>query len=285
MDEYLATNRRHWDELVDLNARSSFYDLDGFKRGASSLTAIGASSLTTIEIGELGEVTGRTLLHLQCHFGMGTLSWARLGAKVTGVDFSEPAIALARSLSRELSIPAAFICADVYDLPRALNRTFDIVFTSYGVLCWLPNLARWGSLIAHFLSPGGTFYIVEDHPFAGIFAYGRDAKGLQVESPYFGDRRPLKVDLDGYYADRDAKLANRVTYEWQHSLSDIVNALIHAGLRIEFLHEHAVGVWQRFPFMERGEDGLWRLPLELRDKVPLTFSLRATKPPRVGSTD
>lgn len=269
MEDFLATNRRHWDELVEINARSSFYDLESFKRGESSLT--------DVETEELGDVAGRTLLHLQCHFGMGALSWARLGAEVTGVDFSEPAIALARSLSHELNIPAEFVCSDVYELPRVLNRTFDIVLTSYGVLCWLPDLRRWGAVIAHFLRPGGTFYIVEDHPFAGVFSYGREATGLEVESAYFGDEQPVRDDEDGYYADRDAKLVNRVTYEWQHSLADVVNALIEAGLRIEFLHEHAVGVFQRFPFMEKGGDGLWRLPAELRDKIPLTFSLRATK--------
>src|SRR5437667_7511054 len=136
----IAANRRHWDEVVAIHARSAFYDLDGFKRGACALS--------DIELSEIGDVAGRTLLHLQCHFGMGSLSWARLGARVTAVDFSEQAIALARSLGEELGISAEFMCGNIYDLPRLLDRKFDVVFTSYGVLCWLPDLSDWGALIA-----------------------------------------------------------------------------------------------------------------------------------------
>jgi SAM-dependent methyltransferase len=264
----MAANRSHWNEVVPIHARSAFYDLDGFKRGATALT--------DIELSEIGDVAGRALLHLQCHFGMGSLSWARLGAQVTGVDFSEQAIALARSLGEELGIPAQFVCSNVYDLPRVLDRKFDVVFTSYGVLCWLPDLPAWGALIARYLEPGGTFYIVESHPFSHVFSSRRDAHGLEIEMPYFGDGPALASDGDGTYADWEAKLARRVTYEWQHSLADIVEALLGSGLRIEFLHEHPVGVWQQFPCMRQDEDGWWRLPEDLRDKVPLTFSLKAT---------
>jgi SAM-dependent methyltransferase len=269
MDPYIEANRRHWDELVDLNARSSFYDLEGFKRGNSALS--------DIEVRELGDVAGRTLLHLQCHFGMGSLSWARLGAHVTGVDLSEAAIILARSLSRELNVLAEFICANVYDLPKTLDRTYDIVFTSYGVVCWLPDLPAWARLIARYLRTGGTFYIVEDHPLVWMFPSGQDARELVVKHPYFPTQPLQSEEGDGYYADPDAHFVNDRRYEWQHTLSDIVNALIEAGLRVEFLHEHSVSVWRRFPFMEQDATGWWRLPERLRVSVPLTFSLRATK--------
>jgi len=274
MHDFVDANRRHWDELVDIHARSSFYDLAGFKEGGSTERR---SAFFKLEIQELGDVAGRTLLHLQCHFGMDTLSWARLGATVTGVDFSEESIALARSLSHELDIPAEFVCSDVYALPTVLDATFDVVYTSFGVLCWLPNLHDWAEVISHFLRPGGAFYIAEQHPFANIFSTRRAIDHLDIESSYFHSEHPRKFEGDGSYAAPDAKFTNDVTYEWQHSLSDVINALISAGLRIDFLHEHAFSSWRRFPFMAEGADGLWRLPEGLRDKLPLTFTLKATK--------
>jgi SAM-dependent methyltransferase len=161
MNEYLQANQKRWDQLADEHERSAFYDLAGFKAGKDRLRSI--------ELAELGQVSGKSLLHLQCHFGLDTLAWARRGATVTGVDFSPKAISLARSLSEELQIPAQFYCTDIYDLPQVLAGEFDIVFTSYGVLHGLPDLARWGEIIAHYLKPGGIFYIVEDYPFFRVF--------------------------------------------------------------------------------------------------------------------
>ncbi len=143
MDEYLKKNKELWNELTAIHAGSEFYDVDGFKRGKCSLSSI--------ELEELGDVSGKSLLHLQCHFGLDTLSWARLGARVTGVDFSDKAIDLARSLSRDLKIEADFVQSDIYDLPDNLDGEFDIVFTSGGVLPWLPDLKRWAEIITHFL--------------------------------------------------------------------------------------------------------------------------------------
>src|SRR5512136_2825848 len=139
-----------------IHVRSPFYDVAGFKAGKNSLKSV--------ELAEVGDVGGKRLLHLQCHFGMDTLSWARLGARVTGVDYAPQAIDLARELAREAGLEADFICASIYDLPERLTGTFDIVFTSYGVLCWLPDLPAWGRVIAHFLRPGGIFYIADGHP-------------------------------------------------------------------------------------------------------------------------
>ena len=268
MREEEKSNQAMWDDWAAAHAGSKFYDVAGFKAGKNSLSKI--------ELEELGDVNGKTLLHLQCHFGMDTLSWARLGAQVTGVDFSPKAIELAQALSQEIGASANFVCASIYDLPQALEGQFDIVFTSYGVLCWLSDLPRWGQVIAHFLKPGGVFYIADGHPFAMVFNNEPDAASLQVAYPYFHQDTPVSYQTEGSYAVGD--VGQRHTgFEWVHSLGDIINALLGAGLRLEYLHEFPFGFYQHFPFMRQGEDGSWRLP-ELSDSVPLVFSIRATKP-------
>ncbi len=238
------------------------YDLDGFKKGKSSLNFI--------ELEELGDVSGKSLLHLQCHFGMDSLSWARLGARVTGVDFSEEAITLARSLSKELNIKARFIHCNVYDLRRVLEEEFDIVYTSYGVLCWLPDLGEWGRITHHFLEKNGIFYMVEFHPIRSMF----DDEG-QMKEPYFHSDKPIRYEGTGTYADPSAPF-HHVTYEWLHSLADIVNALVAAGLNIEFLHEFPFSVYDDCPWLVQREDGLWYH--KNKDiKAPMTFSVKARK--------
>jgi SAM-dependent methyltransferase len=268
MDKYLKNNKALWNEITPIHAQSDFYDVEGFKNGRSSM-------LYPIEREEMGDISGKSLLHLQCHFGMDTLSWARLGAKVTGVDFSDKSIDLARSLSKELEIDAEFICSDIYDLPENLSGKFDIVYTSGGALCWLPDLKRWAEIIAHFLKPGGFFYILEGHPFMMVF-YGDspDATEPKVKNSYFHTPEPAKWDPEGDYAEPDA-VVSPGSYEWTHSMGDIINAIISAGLRIEFLHEFPVIFFKCLPFMERDDDGLWRIK---GDKIPLIFTLKATKP-------
>jgi SAM-dependent methyltransferase len=268
MREYLEANRMRWDELTPLHARSAFYDLEGLRAGGLTLMSL--------EREELGDVAGKSLLHLQCHFGLDTLSWARLGAQVTGVDFSGEAVNLARSLSDELGIDADFICSDLYDLPHVLTAQFDIVFTSYGVLSWLPDLSRWAEVIAHFLRPGGTFYIAETHPFALVFYDEDNAEGLEVFYPYFHATEPLRFEEEGSYAAPGAQVVHRVTYEWQHGLGDIINSLISAGLRIDFLHEFPCACYKMFPFLEQDENEWWRSK-ERDGSIPMTFSLKATK--------
>jgi SAM-dependent methyltransferase len=267
MDHFLRANQQHWDELVPIHAKSRFYDLAGFKAGATSLMRV--------EREEMVDVAGKSLLHLQCHFGMDTLSWARLGAHVTGADFSEPAIALARALGAELGIEARFVCANLYDLPDVLDDRFDVVYTSYGVLCWLPDLTRWARIVAHYLRPGGLFYIVEQHPLIDIFDDEKDTVDLRVAYPYFHKAEPLEWVSDGSYADAEARIEHQATFEWIHPMGDIVNALISAGLRIDFLHEFPFLEYERFPFMERGADGYWRIQGR-EQSVPLLFSLKAT---------
>ena len=168
-----------------------------------------------------------------------------------------------------------FLCCDIYDLPNILEGEFDIVFTSYGVLCWLPDIREWAKIIAHFLKPGGTSYIVESHPFNAVFENERDTTDLKVSYSYFHSSQPTRWEPDGSYADKDAKVMTP-TYEWTHSLGDIINALISAGLRIEFLHEFPYSGEDHYPFMEKGEDGWWRLKGS-KETIPLMFSLKATK--------
>lgn len=266
MEKYKQANRDLWNEWTQIHEKSEFYDVAGFKQGKLSLHSI--------EMEELRDVSKKSLLHLQCHFGLDTLSWARLGAKVTGVDFSDKAIALARSLSQELKIPATFICADVYKLPSILPQKFDIVFTSAGVLCWLPDIQQWAEIVAHFLKPGGIFYIREFHPFAQIFDDQEGLTDLRVAYHYFHSPEPMRCTVKGSYASRSATVSQTVAYEWAHSLSDILNALISAGLRIEFLHEFPYCTYQMYPFMEQSEDGHWRLK---NRNIPLMFSLKALK--------
>jgi SAM-dependent methyltransferase len=265
VDERIKTNLDKWNEVVEVHARAESYNLEGFRRGENVLFAT--------EIEEVGEVRGKSLLHLQCHFGLDTMSWARMGAKVTGLDFSEKAIVLARSLSSELSIAAKFVCANIYDAPSAVRGRFDIVFSSYGAITWLPDLKKWAQVIAHFVKPGGFFYIIDMHPFLSIFGDPTDPSQLRPEWSYF--REDVIVDPPGKdYADASF-VGHHDGHEWIHPVGAIVNSLIEAGLRIDFFHEFPFCVWQCLPLAERGPDGLWRVK---GDPIPLLFSVKATKP-------
>jgi SAM-dependent methyltransferase len=269
MDDYEEVNRRRWDELVPVHARSAFYDVAGFLAGQSTLRPL--------EVGELGDVAGKSLLHLQCHFGLDTLSWARRGARVTGVDFAPAAIDHARALAGQAGVQAEFVCARVQDLPRVLTCTFDIVFTSYGVLCWLPDLGPWARTIAHFLRPGGVFYMVEIHPFADVFDDRPDAVDLRPAYPYFPPPGPLTEDVPGSYADRTAAVRHTTAHVWVHPLGGVLTALLDAGLRLDFVHEFAQCVYAKFPGMTRDADGWYRLPPPY-DSLPLLFSVKAHRP-------
>ena len=269
MNEYTEANRQHWDEVVPAHVESRIYNVAAFKAGESKLKPV--------ELEELGDVRGKTLLHLQCHFGLDTLSWAREGAIVTGADFSDQAIGAARSLAAECGIDARFVASDIYSLPEKLEGEFDVVFTSYGVLCWLPDVPRWAHIAAHFVKPGGTFYIAEFHPVAGIFDDDPSVIDLHVRYPYFKLELPLRFDQAGTYADMTAQIEHRVTYEWTHPVSEVLTALIDAGLRIELFHEFPLTPWQFIPFMEAVDDSTFRLTKH-HGSIPLVYSIKATKP-------
>jgi SAM-dependent methyltransferase len=267
MEPTLEANRKMWDEFVFINSRSEMYQLEEFKKGMNKLNPL--------ERTEVGDVKGKSLLHLQCHFGMDTLSWARLGASVTGMDFSSKGIEMAKTLSSELHIPGRFICCNLYDLPDHLDEQFDIVYTSYGVLCWLPDLLRWAQIVARYLKLGGFFYITESHPFANVFDDEKDVKELKVRYPYFHSG-PMEFVADGSYADPVAKIPPHKEYEWMHGMGEIITSLCDAGLKIEFLHEFPYLCYAQLPFMEKGKDGNWRLPGS-EESIPFTFSLKASK--------
>ena len=256
-----------WDQCVGIHVKSKLYDVQGFKKGRCTLL--------DVEREEVGDVRGKSLLHLQCHFGLDTMSWARLGARVTGMDFSEKAIDTARSLANELDIPAEFLCCDLYELPRHLSGTFDIVFTTAGVLAWLPDLQGWAEVIAHFLKPNGVFYLREHHPCAGMFHDDQGVMEPRIRYPYFHTHEPLQCEGDGSYANPSADI-HVVSYEWFHSMGDIINSLIKADLRIEYLHEFDYCEIQSHPFLKHGKDGMWRYP-DVQGGMPLMLSIRAIK--------
>ena len=274
MDEYSEANRRHWDEVVPIHVSSEMYDVAGFKAGESRLKAV--------ELEELGVVRGKSLLHLQCQFGLDTLSWAREGAVVTGIDFSEAGIETARSLAAETGIDARFIVSDVFELPKNLDGTFDIVFTSYGALNWLQDMDAWARVAARFVRPGGTLYLAEFHPFASVFDDAPDVTELRVHYPYFASGEPVRSEDDGTYTNREASVENKLTYDWPHPISEVLTALIDAGLRIEFLHEFPFSTYQFLPFTEVVADKKVRLTKH-DGCVPLLYSIKATKPEALGS--
>ena len=259
-------NRATWDERTPVHVASDFYDVEGF--------VAGVSTLRSFEADELGPVAGRSLAHLQCHFGLDTLSWARLGASVSGLDFSAPAVAEARRLADRIGIPARFVEADVYDAVSALGQQFDIVYTGRGALNWLPDLGHWAQVVDQLLLPGGRFYVVEGHPSAWMLA----DDSLVVDFNYFDSGEPFVETDSRDYADPSAVLAASVTYEWPHPIGEVVTALADRGLRIEFLHEFKETGWRRWDFMEEvpGERRLFALPASM-PTVPLEYSLLATK--------
>lgn len=267
-DEWVDLNRRWWDERAPVHVASEFYDVGGF------LSDPGSHTLQPFELAELGDVRGRTLVHPQCHFGLDTLSWARQGAQVTGLDFSAPAVSAARDVADRAGLDAEFVHANVYDAVEALDgRTFDVVYTGRGAINWLPDIERWARVMAALTAPGGTFYLTEFHPVHAIL--GDD--DLTVAYPYFHDRdRPLEFDEAGTYAQPGTATADNRTVEWIHGLGAIFTALVDAGLTVELFHEFDYTLFSRWPFLVRDERGAYRLP-EGTPSLPLMFSLRARK--------
>lgn len=262
MRDYSKINKKWWNDVVPIHARSKLYNLSGFKKGKTSLQPI--------EIKELGNVKNKTMLHLLCHFGMDSLSFARKGAKVTGVDLSDKAIEFAKQLSQEIKTPAEFICSDVYKLPKILNKKYDIIFASYGVLCWLPDMKKFAKIVSRFLNKKGIFYIVELHPFTNILSCD-----FKISYKYF-DKTPSMDDSSGTYADWNAKIKSP-TYLWGYTIEDLVNALIDEGLKIQFIHEFPFTMYNQFPgFMKKNKEDQYVFKNK-NIQIPLLFSLKAAK--------
>ena len=270
MDPHVAANRALWDEWTPIHVRSAFYDVEGWKSGRRP-------DLHPLVVEEVGDVAGKDLLHLQCHFGLDTLAWARREARVTGADFSEPAVEQARLLAAETGLDGRFVVSDVVDLPANLEGDFDVVFTSFGALNWLPDLPRWAEVVAHFVRPGGFFYIAEAHPFAWVFDDDEAATELRLRYHYWPRPEPLEFSGGESYADPEALVEGKPEYAWQHSMGEIITSLAAAGLRIEYLHEHDWVGWRMFPFMVETAWSVWRLPEPDDARLPLLFSLKATK--------
>lgn len=273
LDDYLKANLASWDEAVAVHVGSELYDVAGFKAGKSSLSEI--------ELGELGPLVreGTRLLHLQCHFGLDTLSWARRGAIATGVDFSGEGIETARALAAEvgLSERAVFVQSDVASLPDRLSGAFDVVVTSWGALIWLGDLERWADVIDRFLRPGGVLYVAEFHPYAFLLADDATPDSLRIGYPYFMYGVPQRFDEDGDYADPDARIEHTVTFEWLHGFGEIIDPLLRRGLRLDFLHELPYTVpGLPFAFLEKDARGMLRMKGRHED-FPLTFTLKMTK--------
>ena len=242
MDRYLEANQALWDMKTPVHLETPMYDMAGFRAGRCSLIPI--------EREALGDVRGKSLLHLQCHFGQDTLSWARLGAKCTGIDFSGEAIQTARSLNEELGLDATFVQSNIYDLPDNLDGQFDIVFTSYGVLSWLPDLEGWAQVVRHFLKPGGTFFIAELHPSLMTF----EMEDGTIRYPYFNTGKPLEEAVTGTYADRNADIKS-TAYFWFHSVSETLGPLLRRGLVLQEFEEYDYFPWNCFPNMHERAPG------------------------------
>lgn len=262
----LELNRLWWDERVPLHLTSPFYDLDRFRAGGSTLLPY--------EPEEIGAVAGRQLLHLQCHIGTDTLSWARLGAEVTGLDFSEPAIAAARQLAGDVGLSARFVEAEVRGARAAVGREFDIVYTGKGALEWLPDIQEWARVVASLLRPGGILYLVEIHPLSDAMADERPVLECEYEEGV-----AMEVDAPGDYADRSARGVHTTTIEWIHPLGAVVSALASSGLAVELLRERSETFFPRFPTLERRDDLVWE-PAPGQPRWPLSYSLRARRPGR-----
>ena len=269
LSTFLAANRRNWDERVPIHRRdrSGFYAVERFLAGEKSLHAI--------ENSELGAVAGKRLIHLQCHFGLDTLILARHGAIVTGLDFSPAAIAEAQRLAELTGLGADFVCADVYAARAAVVGYFDIAYVTWGTICWLPDLTAWAQTIAALLEPGGFLYFADAHPNMLVLEE-RDGQLVHEYAMDTPAAQPLVFDEPQTYTGDPTPLVASRTYQWIHSLSRLVNALIGAGLTLEFLHEHPTLPWPLFPMFVRGLDGMHRLPDSV-PSCPLSVSLRARK--------
>ncbi len=277
LDAMFEANRRNWDERVDVHMAPGGYDLSQLRAAKGRLYAIEERELAEL----FGPVDGRRVLHLQCHFGADSLTLAQRGAEVVGVDFSAAAIQAARGLAAELQLAdrAEFVRCNVYDAPAALAGAapFDLVFTTWGTIGWLPDIERWAHVAASFVRPGGLLYLLDGHPSALVFDDAAPGDGGRPGwfAPYFR-RDALELDEAQDYANPDVMLTNRRAYAWMHGLGRIASAVLAEGLRIEALREHDAVPWRMFRCLEKGADRLYRWPDE--PWLPLAFTLAARRP-------
>ena len=260
--KYFEVNKATWNEKVKVHSESEMYHLRAFKKGKSSLMHY--------ELKALGDVNGKSLLHLQCHFGQDTLSWSRLGAKCVGVDISDEGIKLAKKLNDELNLDAEFICCNVLDTSNFIKDEFDFVFTSYGTIGWIPDLKPWAKMIAERLKKGGTFYIAEFHPIVWMFDY---TSGKPVMKYGYMQDEVIYEEYEGTYANESSKMISK-EYGWNHGLGEVVTSLTEAGLHIDYLKEHEESPYNVLPDLIKTKSGNY----VTKDRLyPLIFEIKARK--------
>jgi SAM-dependent methyltransferase len=273
MDEYRAVNRANWDERAPAHAASPDYAVDRFLTDPAFI-----SRVVDFDRPLLGDLSGVRAVHLQCHIGTDTLSLSRLGARMSGLDFSAAAVTQARSLAAAAGADIDFHEADVYDAPDILGRgQFDLVFTGIGALCWLPSVERWAAVVAALLKPGGRLYIREGHPVLWALDDSRADQLLALEFPYFETAEPMVFDEPGTYVETDVDFSHTVTQEWNHGLGEIVGSLLACGMELTGLVEHQSVPWEALPGqMTRFDSGEWQLT-DRPWRLPHSYTLQARK--------
>ena len=262
MENYLEINKKSWNAKVEPHLKSDFYFVDEFLNGRTSLNSI--------ELELLGDVKGKSILHLQCHFGQDSISLSRMGAKVTGIDLSDKAIEAGRELARKCGTDAEFICSDVYELPNTLHQKFDIVYTSYGTIVRLPDLEKWACVIRHFLKTEGNFIIAEIHPVVWMF----DDDFTKVAYNYFNEK-PIVETYEGTYADQSAPIVQEYVM-WNHSLAEVLDNVIKKEMTLQTFQEYDWSPYPCFRHVEEFEKGKWRIP-QFGNKIPLVYAFVAQK--------
>lgn len=275
VDDYRAVNRLSWDERAPAHAASPGYALDNFRNDPTFL-----SYVVQFDVPRLGDIRGLRGVHLQCHIGTDTISLARLGAQMTGYDFSPAALAEARKLNEELGAGVQFVEGDLYDAPAVLGEgQFDLVFTGIGALCWLPHIKRWASVVSRLLRPGGRLFIREGHPMLWSLADGRDDSLLVVAHPYFETDEPIVWEEGGTYVETDVEFVHNVTHEWNHGIGEVVTALLDNGLELTMLEEHDSVPWEALPgqmSLVPGSNHEWRLT-DRPERLAHSYTLQAVK--------
>lgn len=260
--EYLEKNKSAWERKVEYDIVSEYYNVDGFLSGENALDQL--------EIAGLGEIKNKSILHLQCYFGLEALTLARMGASVTGLDFCNNAIEQANKLKDKAGLNAKFVCANVYDAPKVMDSQFDIIFASYGSICWLPDLTEWAENIYRLLKPGGSFFLIDFHPLLISFNLLRNKS---VRFSYFNKENPLKFNRTGTYADLNAKIKT-TEYNWNHSLSEVISNFTNQGMQIVEFKEYPFIPLDAFPNLKREIDGYNHVD---NDLYPILFSLKVRK--------
>jgi ubiquinone/menaquinone biosynthesis C-methylase UbiE len=260
--DYININKQTWNNKTDVHIASEFYDMQGFLEGKSTLNAI--------ELELLGEISNKSILHLQCHFGQDTMTFSRMGAKATGIDFSEKAIEKAREFATQLNLETQFVCCDFYETPKYIDEKFDVVFTSYGTIGWLPDLDKWAKVVSHFLKPNGRFIMADFHPV--VWMYDNDFK--EVFYNYF-NVEPIIEDETTTYADKNVALSTQ-TIGWNHPISEILNSLISNGIEINCFNEYDYSPYNCFNETEEFEPKKFRIK-HLENKIPMVYAIKGTK--------